>query len=182
MSLLTVGLMAAMFAGGSIAYAGQHQSNYDVLCSVANKKVADTGRAQGKRLGTIAKEAGKLSEFQQQVLANKKARLAEKVDAGQITEEQATQVVETIQQNQANCDGTGVGQGTGIGLGNGQGNGTGICDGTGAGNGAGQGAGLGNGAGQGMGQGHRGGGNGLHDGSGAGGQHGRNAGNCVNPQ
>lgn len=165
-SVLSLGLFATLVWGGSATYAAQYQSNYDVLCSVTDKKVADAGRAQGKRLGTIAKEAGKLAEFQQQTLANKQARLTEKVDAGQITEEQAAQVVETIQQNQAVCDGTGPasGQGAavGMGLGNGQGGGSG----------------LGNAQGSSSGTGNRSG-NGLQDGSGAGGQRGRNAGSCV---
>lgn len=169
-SLLTVGLLTTLFVGGNIAYAGQRQSNYDVLTSITGKSAVDAGRAQGKRLSTIAKEAGKLSEFQAQTLANKKALLTEKVEAGQITQEQATQVVDTIQQNQANCDGTGQaagqGAGAGLGLGNGAGSGTGLGQGQGAGNGSGVGG---------------GGGNGLRDGSGAGGQQGRNAGSCVNP-
>ncbi len=83
-----------------------------------------------KTYGTIAKEAGKLDEFKVEVLQIKKDRLAQKVADGSITQEKADEIIAAIEENQANCDGTGsarIGQSMGANFGgkNGQGNGQG---------------------------------------------------------
>jgi len=96
----------------------------------------------GKTYGTIANDAGKLTEFKNEVLQIKKDALAEKVAAGTMTQERADQIITAIEENQANCDGTGSarigqkmgagfggmnGRGQGNGQGRGQGNGSGSC-------------------------------------------------------
>lgn len=89
----------------------------------------------GKTFGAMAAEAGKLEEFRAEVLEAKKARLAQQVAEGKITQERADIILERLESNQANCDGTGNGQigrkmgakfgshgkGSGNGLGMGQG-------------------------------------------------------------
>lgn len=127
-SLLTISVLTSLFAGTEISYARQHQKNYDEYCSVTSKCLTDTGIAVGRGLCLTINDTETLSEFQQQKLANRKALLTEKVEANKITQEQATQVVESVQQDQANCQGygtgeTGQGAGMGHGMHNGQGNG-----------------------------------------------------------
>jgi hypothetical protein len=82
----------------------------------------------GKTYGTIAAEAGKLADFKTRMLEAKKAALKEKVTAGTMTQERANAVIAAMEQNQANCDGTGsgrIGQSMGAGFGGGMGNGQG---------------------------------------------------------
>lgn len=92
----------------------------------------------GKTYGTIAKEAGKLTEFKNEILEMKKDILDEKVKNGIITQERADEIITALKENQANCDGTGsarVGQkmgagfgGNGGGMGRGQGKGLGFSE------------------------------------------------------
>ena len=74
-----------------------------------------------KTYGTIAKEAGKLEEFKQEMLEIKKDQLAERVAAGQMNQQQADEIVQSIEARQATCDGSGSGSGAG-GYGFGMGN------------------------------------------------------------
>lgn len=115
------------------------------------ESIIDEKSETGKTYGTIANEAGKLEEFKAENLEIKKEILAQKVAAGTMTQEQADEIIAALQENQANCDGTGagsakVGKGLGAGFGkaNGQGNGCGNGQGKGQG-GAGHGMGNGNG-------------------------------------
>lgn len=93
-------------------------------------------------------------EFQPEMLERKKDILTQRVEEGTMTQEQADAILEAIEANQADCDGTcsgGIGSGLGAafrmgnGVGNGSGtglgNGSGVCDGTGAGGGFGTGSG-----------------------------------------
>lgn len=91
----------------------------------------------GKTYGTIAKEAGKLTEFKKEVLEIKKDILDEKVKNGTLTQERADEIMAALKENQENCDGTGsarVGQKmgagfsgkNGVGMGKGQGSGLGF--------------------------------------------------------
>ena len=105
---------------------------------------ADTG----KTYGTIANEAGKLEEFQDEMLEMKKDVLDARVAAGTLTQAQADEILADIEENQANCDGTGsarIGQKAGAGFGSMNGQGQGQGRGQGQGNGMGQGRGQGNG-------------------------------------
>jgi len=73
------------------------------------------------------------SEARAERLEAKKEILAERVEAGQITQERADEIISAIEENQANCDGTGLcgngqracGEFGGM-LGNGGGNGNGF--------------------------------------------------------
>lgn len=90
-------------------------------------------RAAGKTYGTIANEAGKLEEFKAQTLEQKKAILDQRVADGNLTQDQADAIYNSLKSNQAICDGTGsaaigknAGAGLGLGLGQGQGMGQGM--------------------------------------------------------
>ncbi|MDD3168772.1 MAG: DUF2680 domain-containing protein [Eubacteriales bacterium] len=72
--------------------------------------------------------AGKQEAFRAEMLQIKKDRLADRVEAGLITQERADEIIAAIEENQAFCDGTGserIGQRMGAGFGGMQGNGNG---------------------------------------------------------
>lgn len=101
-------------------------------------------QASGKTYGTIANDAGKLEEFKTEMLELKKATLAKRVADGTLTQEKAEEILTSIEENQATCDGTGsasIGKKNGVGFGK--------SDGTGTGNGMKRGGGQGNGQGNG---------------------------------
>jgi|LSQX01.3.fsa_nt_gb hypothetical protein len=124
----------------------------------------------GNTYGAIAQEDGVLTQFQAEVLEMKKERLASKVQAGTMTQERANSIVEALENNQANCNGSGqarVGQamGAGFGVGSGMGQGAGSGQRLGAGQGMGKGNGTAQAAGLGAGRSQGHGGMGLRDGS-----------------
>lgn len=99
----------------------------------------------GSTYGSIAKEADVLDAFKDEVLLIKESQLDEKVAEGTMTQEQSDTILQALEANQAECDGTGssqIGKQYGAGFGNGSGSGTGC----GMGNGNGQGRGAGNGS------------------------------------
>jgi len=108
----------------------------DIVAGLTGKTAEDViaERADtGKTYGTIAGEAGVLDEFEDQMLESKEAILEERVAAGTMTQERADAIITAMEENQANCDGSGTG-GIGAGLGAGFGmNGQADCDGTGTG-------------------------------------------------
>jgi hypothetical protein len=104
----------------------------------------------GKTYGTIAKDAGKLDEFKAEAIQIKKDVLEKKVADGTLTREKADEIIKAVEENSANCDGTGsakIGQEYGAGFGSATGGGMKN------GGGQGQGGGMKNGGGQGMGRG-----------------------------
>ncbi|NLM19195.1 MAG: hypothetical protein GX217_04130 [Clostridiaceae bacterium] len=98
-------------------------------------------RETGKTLSEIANEAGVGEQFKASFLATKKARIQQLVEAGRLTQELADERIALMEQNFANCDGTGIGKnqggesGMGLGLGRNNGSGKGLRDGRGIGNG-----------------------------------------------
>jgi len=81
-------------------------------------------RTAGTTYGTIAQEAGKLEEFKTETLVLKKSMLDQRVKDGNMTQEQADAMYESMKTNQATCDGTGsagMGQKSGMGFGQGAG-------------------------------------------------------------
>lgn len=165
--LPSVALLVAGFSIGAPAFAADTPKNPAEVVAEATGMTVDSvwaeRTASGKRFGQIAADNGALEQFKSAMLVNKKARVQERVADGRITQEQADQMVATMEEHQANCDGTGAGDGT---CGGGMGMGQGLHDGSGmgAGMGAGSGQGLHDGSGMGAGRG-QGGGQGLHDGS-----------------
>lgn len=142
-AILTVSAMAiTAFA------ASDYKTPAEVVAGLTGKSVESVVAERtesDKTYGTIANDAGKLEEFKSQMIENKKAVLNDRVAEGQITQERADAIIEAIDNNQANCDGTGNGNGAcGIGQGLGFGAGKGGQQG-------GQGGRLGGGAGNGQG-------------------------------
>jgi hypothetical protein len=111
----------------------------------------------GETYGSIAQEAGVLEAFKEEMLELKKDQLAEKVEAGTLTQERADEILAVLEENIADCDGSGGGRtegGMGAGFGSGKGSGGGMR----GGQGGGQGGGMRNGQG----------GGGMRNGQGAG--------------
>lgn len=85
-----------------------------------------TERKSGKSYGSIASEAGKLSEFQQAVADIHEDKLSEAVADGTLTQEQADAQLAAIRERQTACDGNGSGNSAATGYGAGGCNGTGM--------------------------------------------------------
>ncbi len=130
--------VAAVLGTGGAAYAATSLTPAEIAANLTGKSVAELQqqRQAGQTYGAIANEAGKLEEFKTQMMEQKKVILDERVKEGRLTQEQANTIYQNMQENQANCDGTGNGQarmgqnggagfGKGAGLGNGQGQGMG---------------------------------------------------------
>ncbi len=159
--ILAIGLMVLALGLASVtaAMASGYQTPAEALAALTGQTVEDvqaTRKATGQTYGALAAEAGQLDEFKAEVLASKKAALAERVAAGTMTQEQADTIIAALEANQANCDGSGtagVGRQMGARFGGGQGCGLGNSFGNGLGNGQGrgQGRGMGNGLGRGWG-------------------------------
>lgn len=139
--LFTVGATTAT------AFAASAYNNpAEVLAGLTDKTVEAVSAERvesAKTYGTLANEAGKLEEFRAEMLQMKKDVLADKVEAGLMTQERADEIIAAIEQNQALCDGTasgGIGREMGAGFGSTKGNGQGQGAGFGPMNGNGQGA------------------------------------------
>lgn len=121
-------------------FAAELQSPSQIAAALTGKTVTELAaeRAEGKTYGTIADEAGKLEEFQKLMLEQKKAILEQRVKDGIMTQAEADALIQAIEENQADCDGTGskqLGRGAGAGFGMGMGNGNGMRGGQGNGQG-----------------------------------------------
>lgn len=149
--VLTVCVAVAAVAATSVtAYAASASTPAEAVAGITSRteeSIVSERQESGKTYGTIAAEAGKLEEFQAEMLELRKENLAAQVAAGTITQERADEILKTIEENQAVCDGTGtarIGQATGARFGS-----SGAGQGLGRGN-NGSGTGRGQGAGRGM--------------------------------
>lgn len=140
-------LVAAATIVGVLGVAGVAGASYATSSSPAGIVAELTGqsveqvtaeRAAGNTYGTIAQESGKLDEFKAANLEQKKAVLDQRVNDGYLAQDQADEIYDLIEANQATCDGTGTAK---IGLKNGTGFGQkqGMSMGTGQRNGGGRG-------------------------------------------
>ena len=112
-SKLLTSLLAVMtLTTAPISVLAQGNNPAEITKEVTGQSAEEiyTRRQQGVTYGTIAKEAGKLVEFQNQKLELAKNNLQNKVNQGQMTQEQANQMIDNMKQNQANCDQSGTGQ------------------------------------------------------------------------
>ncbi|AGA69046.1 Protein of unknown function (DUF2680) [Desulfitobacterium dichloroeliminans LMG P-21439] len=75
----------------------------------------------GKSFGAIADEAGKLDEYQKELLEIKKDVVTQRVEAGDLTQEEADRIITSVEENQGYCNGDGFGRGRGGMMGNGYG-------------------------------------------------------------
>ncbi len=150
--LIAVVAIVGIMGTAGTAFAATASTPAQIVSGLTGKSVEDlyVQRSAGTTYGTIAKDAGKLDEFQAQMLEQKKILLDQRVADKALTQAQADEIYNDIKDNQAICDGSGtakIGQKSGIGFGNGQGNAARL------GNGAGRGNGMGHGMGQGAGKG-----------------------------
>lgn len=130
--VVAVVVSVCVIGAAGMAYAADIKTPAELAAALTGKGIADVNkeRATGKTYGTIAKDAGKLEEFQGQMLEQRKAVLDQRVKNGEITQQQADDIYNVIKNNQANCDGTGnaqLGKQYGLGCGNNQGQGQGKC-------------------------------------------------------
>lgn len=124
-SLAVVGVLVT----SSVAMAATGNTPAEILSGLTGKTATELyqQRNEGKTFGAIAEEAGKLDEFKAQMLEERKALLDQRVAEGQLTQEQADEIYRNIQENQADCTGTGsMGQGGRMGMGFGRGQGQGL--------------------------------------------------------
>ena len=147
-AVIMVGAVSASFA------AAEWKTPADTLAGLTGRSADEiqADRQAGTPYGAQALDAEQLEAFKAARLEEIKARLAEAVAAGDLTQEEADDRYEAMVDRQAACTGDGTGAGAGFG--------GGMRQGTGRGAGTGTGLGMGRG-GRGMGQ-----GNGVCNGSG----------------
>lgn len=169
--LFTAIFVLSMSSALTASAAGRHRPA-DIVAELTGRAVSSVIQERfetGKTFGTIAAEAGKLDEFKSEMLDTKEEILNENVANGTISQEEADEILNAMEERQAVCDGTGYGDGSGCiyASGDGSGYGNGCIYGSGYGNGGGYGNGYGCGYGNGAGRG-QGGGYGRGQGAGRG--------------
>ncbi|WP_434512767.1 DUF2680 domain-containing protein [Desulfitobacterium sp. AusDCA] len=124
--VILVTALGVLGTAGTV-YAATFKTPAEITSQVTGKSVeaVNEERASGKTYGTIANEAGKLDEFQSQMLEQRKAILDQQVKDGKLTQTQADAIYNNIKNNQATCNGAGMGYGMGAGYGRGAGQGYG---------------------------------------------------------
>jgi hypothetical protein len=133
--LVIAGFAVLTVAAGSVTAfaASQYATPAEAVAGLSGREVqsvTDERTQSGKTYGAIANEAGVLDKFKAEMLEMKKDTVAARVAAGTMTQEEADAIIARIEENQANCDGTGTGYrrngaGCGAGAGFGQGSGQG---------------------------------------------------------
>ena len=123
--LLTVGVAVLALSALSVtALAASAYSNpaeaVAALTGTTVESVVQERQETGNTYCTIADEAGVLDEYQSAILEMRKDALDARVAAGNMTQEQADEILAAMEANMADCDGTGgamMGQYYGAGLG-----------------------------------------------------------------
>lgn len=132
--IIAIGAMVLVISATSITAfaASKYSSPAEAVAGLTGKTVESVIQERqdtGKTYGAIAQDAGKLEEFKKEKLQIVKDNLAKRVADGTMTQARADEIIKAIEENQANCDGTGsekIGQMMGAGFGgNGQGKGRG---------------------------------------------------------
>lgn len=107
----------------TVLAASNYNTPLEALAGITGQTVESitAERAEtGKSFGAIANEAGKLVEFQNELLEMKKDAVTQRVESGLLTQDEADQIITNIETNQAYCYGNGYGSGRGMmGAGNG---------------------------------------------------------------
>lgn len=130
--LLVAGAIVTMVGTASVTAfaASSYSTPAEAVAGLTGRTVEDVTAEKfksEKSYGTIAADAGKLEEFHAEMLQIKKDILAERVEAGLITQERADEIIAVMESNQATCDGTGMaGNGQRMGAGFGRMNGGGL--------------------------------------------------------
>lgn len=106
-----LGIVTALCATGITAYAAtSYKTSAEIVAELTGRTVQDVAdeRAEtGKTYGMIAKEAGKLEDFQTAMVEMRKSYYSGLVNDGSMTRQQADTAVAAIENHHANCDGTG---------------------------------------------------------------------------
>jgi len=120
MGLLSIGVLTTGIM--SVSAWSNHTTKQEILSHLTGKTKdqIEEERLQAKTYGEVAKNNQVLEEFKQENLESIKTTLQEKVEKGQITEEQKDRIVNNIEEHHANCDGTGNELHQGLGLGRGK--------------------------------------------------------------
>ena len=118
-TVLVLGLATVSFA------ATEWKTPAEILAGLTGKSVeaVQEARQEGQSYGAQAAAADKLEAFRDERLAQVENRLKDAVEDGQLTEEEAAQRLETMQERAETCDGSGLGQAEGGLRIGGQGNG-----------------------------------------------------------
>ncbi|MGE4284263.1 MAG: DUF2680 domain-containing protein [Clostridia bacterium] len=150
--IIAITAILGLLGTAGAAFAATVKMPADIVAGLTGKTVEKLyeERAEGKTFGSIATEAGKLEEFKEEMLENKKSILDERVKDGRLTQEEADEIYNALKENQAACDGSGsamIGKANSACFGNGQGMGRGNNQ------GFGKGAGMRSGNGMGFGRG-----------------------------
>lgn len=106
--IVTMGLLSLSIA--TTALASGYSNPAEIVAGLTGRSVesvVDERYETGKSFGAIANEAGKLDEFKQEMLDLRKEELAQKVQDGRMSQEQADRIIANIQERQAYCDGEG---------------------------------------------------------------------------
>lgn len=120
LTLLIVAIAVSAFAAGS------YNNPAELVASITNRSVDSVidERRDGKPFCVIAKETGKLDEYKSGILEMRKEQLDQRVADGYMSQERADYILSRMEENLANCDGTGYNcYGDGYHCGNGWGDG-----------------------------------------------------------
>ncbi|HHY25684.1 MAG TPA: DUF2680 domain-containing protein [Desulfitobacterium dehalogenans] len=112
-------------SSSTVLAASAYKNPVEALAGITGKTVEGVLTEQyetGKSLGAMADEVGKLDEFQKELLEMKKDALAQRVESGDLTQQQADRMITSVEENQAYCYSDGYGRGRGM-MGSGYGGG-----------------------------------------------------------
>lgn len=140
-------VVAGLLGTAGVAYAAEAKTPAEIVSNLTGETVdrVVSQKSAGTTYGAQVQEAGKFEEFKAAMLEQRKAMLDELVKEGKLTQAEADERLKAMEENMANCDGTGSDRGTsrcgtGLGQGNGQkgGRGFGMRNGSGLGRGMGR--------------------------------------------
>ncbi|MDR5658414.1 hypothetical protein RH915_02820 [Serpentinicella sp. ANB-PHB4] len=108
---LVVGVTTIILGTGIMAYASEYSSPVENLAALTDTPVETLYEEKGDlTFGALANEKGVLEEFKENNLINKKAILEQRIVAGKVTQEEASQIYSKLEERQRDCDGTGIHQ------------------------------------------------------------------------
>ncbi len=109
--------IALLLVGANSVIGATFKSPAEIYAEIKGISVEDAyaERKAGNNFYLQAEDADVSEEFRAQMLENRKAVIQEKVLAGEITQEQADDIIANMEENIAYCDGTIGGRGMGFG-------------------------------------------------------------------
>lgn len=116
--ILMTALLLIFQAGPVFTMAAVNKTPAGIVAELTGRSIDDIIKERmdtGKTYGRIAKESGKLKEFQAECLKLKEAILKKDVSNGLLSQAEADSILAAIKANQAVCDGNGRGQNQGYG-------------------------------------------------------------------